>query len=336
MFGSKIFLRLFFKRTYATYKRFDNTTSSSSFTTSYAHLLTNRKTLYIGGGLLGFYVYNLHDAPYTHRSRFIWVPYWLETKIGDYSYRQIYQQFQLQILPHSNPLYNRVSTIMNKLLDVALNDNINDDLNARFLNHLKSLKWEINIIQNDSLPPNAFILPNGKIFIFSSIMPICKNEDGLATVLSHELSHQLAQHSSEQLLKQPVYMALSTILYTITGVSWFNDLLINGVLTMSASREMESEADHIGCELLARACFNPQESINFWHRMSQAEKKAAGIVSQEGGYLNTWEFFSTHPATSRRIADIQKWMPQLLQIRESSGCYEYGRFYNFNKSYFSR
>ncbi|KAF6071451.1 hypothetical protein FOB64_001187 [Candida albicans] len=174
MFGSKIFSRLFFKRTYATYKRFDNTTSSSSFTTSYAHLLTNRKTLYIGGGLLGFYVYNLHDAPYTHRSRFIWVPYWLETKIGDYSYRQIYQQFQSQILPHSNPLYNRVSTIMNKLLDVALNDNINDDLNARFLNHLKSLKWEINIIQNDSLPPNAFILPNGKIFIFSSIMPICK------------------------------------------------------------------------------------------------------------------------------------------------------------------
>ena len=74
---------------------------------------------------------------------------------------------------------------------------------------------------------------------------------------------------------------------------------------MPASREMESEADHIGCELLARACFNPQESINFWHRMSQAEKKAAGIVSQEGGYLNTWEFFSTHPATSRRIADIQ-------------------------------
>ena len=90
----------------------------------------------------------------------------------------------------------------------------------------EKFKMEINIIQNDSLPPNAFILPNGKIFIFSSIMSICQNEDGLATVLSHELSHQ---HSSEQLLKQPVYMVLSTILYTITGVSWFNDLLINGV-----------------------------------------------------------------------------------------------------------
>ena len=80
-------------------------------------------------------------------------------------------------------------------------------------------------------------------------------------MLSHELSHQLAQHSSEQLLKQPIYMVLSIILYTITGVSWFNDLLINGVLTMPASREMESEADHIGCELLARACLIPKNPL---------------------------------------------------------------------------
>ncbi|EMG48212.1 hypothetical protein G210_1265, partial [Candida maltosa Xu316] len=309
---------------------FDNKTSS--FTTSYSHLLTSRKLLYTGAGLIGFYVYNLHEAPYTHRLRFLWVPYWLENKIGDYSYGQIYGQFRSMILPHSNPLYARVSNIMNKLLTVALTDNINENLDSRFLAHLKSLKWEINIVESNDSPPNAFILPNGKIFIFSSILPICANDDGLATVLAHELSHQLAQHSSEQLSKQPIYMVLSTILYTITGISWFNDLLINGVLTMPASREMESEADHIGCELLARACFDPRQSIKFWERMSQAEKRLGG-----GGVgLGNLEFFSTHPATSRRIQDIEKWMPQLMQIRESSGCYEYGRFHNFSANYFKR
>lgn len=338
MFRTRLNFHPWLKRTYATYKRFDN--SKSSFTTSYTHLLTNRKTLYIGGGLLGFYIYNSHEAPYTKRRRFIWVPYWLENKIGDYSYYQIYNQFKLMILPHSNPLYSKVSNIMNKLLNVALTDNNIDDgndLNQRFLNHLRSLNWEINIIENNSLPPNAFILPNGKIFIFSSILSICENDDGLATVLAHELSHQLAQHSSEQLSKQPIYLILSTILYSITGISWFNDLLINGVLTMPASREMESEADHIGCELLAKACFNPKEAINFWQRMNQAEQRLSGSNGSGGGNrLQTLEFFSTHPATSKRISDIQKWMPQLLQIRESSGCYEYGRFHNFNQSYFKR
>ena len=141
------------------------------------------------------------------------------------------------------------------------------------------------------MPPNAFILPNGKIFIFSSILPICENDDGLATVLAHELSHQLAQHSSEQLLKQPIYLVLSTILYSITGISWFNDLLINGVLTMPASREMESEADHIGCELLAKACFHPEQAINFWQRMSQAEKRLTGRTVAGMESIQTWEFF---------------------------------------------
>ncbi|RCK56043.1 Mitochondrial metalloendopeptidase OMA1 [Candida viswanathii] len=283
MFRSRLYFHPWLKRTYATYKRFDNT--SSSFTTSYAHLLTSRKALYVGGGLLGSTSTTSTQPPT----------------------RAIYNQFKLMILPHSNPLYSRVSNIMNKLLTVALTDNINDDLNQKFLKHLKAC-------------------------IGRSTSSRTTKRRRVSHCVSHELSHQLAQHSSEQLLKQPIYLVLSTILYSITGITWFNDLLINGVLMMPASREMESEADHIGCELLARACFNPEESIRFWERMSQAEQRLSGRVPA----TQMLEFFSTHPATSRRIADIQKWMPQLLQIRESAGCYDYGRFHNFNQSYFKR
>ncbi|CAI5759101.1 unnamed protein product [Candida verbasci] len=310
-----------FTRTYATYKRFNNTTKS----VNYYNLLHSRKTLYVGGGLIGFYIYNLHEAPYTHRRRFIWVPFWLGEKIGDYTYKQIMYQYGSQILPHSNPLYSKVSNVMNKLLQVSLNSE--ETHQKQFL---KNLNWEINIINNDSLPPNAFILPNGKIFIFSSILRICQNDDGLATVLSHELSHQLAQHSNEQLSSQPIYMALSTILYTLTGVSWFNDLLINGVLTMPASREMESEADHIGCEILARACFDPKQSIYFWQRMNQAEKRLGGEANAR------LEWFSSHPATSRRIADIESWMPKLEQIKADSNCHSFYQFDEFHRNFFKR
>ncbi|RLV91439.1 Mitochondrial metalloendopeptidase OMA1 [Spathaspora sp. JA1] len=311
-----------FVRRYATYKRFSGANSTS--TRNYYQLLTSRNGLYLVGGSLGFYIYNLHEAPYTHRRRFIWIPYWLETKIGDYSYQQIKYQFQNQILPPTHPLYKRISNVMNKLLVVALT-NETSNTSQQQQEHLRNLKWEINVVASEQDPPNAFILPNGKIFIFSSIIPICQNDDGLATVLSHELSHQLAQHSSEQLSAQPFYLMLSTLLYSITGIRGINDLLISGLLTMPASREMESEADRIGCELMARACFNPESSLGFWARMNQMEK-------QTGKEMNQW--FSTHPATSKRIHDIQSWMPELNSIRDSAGCGHYFEFQQGVRNFF--
>lgn len=280
---------------------------------------------------MAFYVYNLNEAPYTHRYRFLWVPYWMERKIGDYSYSLIISQFGRQLVPSSDPQYRRIRDVMNRLLTSAIN-NTTDPQQAA---HLKSLDWSISIIQvqdPQKEPPNAFILPNGKVFIFSSIFPICKNEDGLATVLSHELSHQLANHSSEQLSKQPIYIALSTILYAATGISWFNDLLIAGLLQMPSSREMESEADRIGCELMARSCFDIHEAVHFWNRMENWEKRAAPMV--RGGMLQ--EFLSTHPNTSKRVHDIQSWMPELEQIREASNCNHWGQFDDFQRNFFGR
>ncbi|EGW35641.1 uncharacterized protein SPAPADRAFT_53830 [Spathaspora passalidarum NRRL Y-27907] len=315
---------MFFFRRYATYKRFNGNTSSSSY--NYLQVLTSRKVAYFAAGSIGFYVYNLHEAPYTHRKRFIWIPYSLEEKAGDYSYQQIKEQYQHQILPPSHPLYRRISSIMNKLLDVALTGENSEVPNAQ-LQHLRNLKWEINVVASEKDPPNAFILPNGKIFIFSSIIPICQDDNGLATVLSHELSHQLAQHSSEQLSYKPIYTLLSILLCTITGVPAVRELLTLG-FSLPASREMESEADRIGCELMARACFNPESSIGFWQRMSQVEAQAG--KSWEG--LNQW--LSTHPATSKRIHDIQSWMPELNSIRDSAGCNHYYDFQQGVRNFF--
>ncbi|ODV79011.1 uncharacterized protein CANTADRAFT_26093 [Suhomyces tanzawaensis NRRL Y-17324] len=302
-------------RHYASYRRFDNSPTPSITLTNF---LYNRNNIYLGLGLVAVYVYNLDEAPFTHRSRFIWIPYWLERKIGDYSYQQILYQYQNDIVPSSDPLYGRIRTIMNRLLTSAINYSDNEKQRE----HLKSLDWTIHVIKVDpnKVPPNAFILPNGKIFIFSSILPICHDDNGLATVLSHELSHQLAHHTLEQLSSQPFYIMLSAILYSLTGTAGLNDLLILGMLQMPASREMESEADHIGCELLARLCYDVQEAVKFWGRMSDFEARMNG----SGRQALLQEFFSTHPATGKRIHDIQGWLPELEHIKESLGCYQYG------------
>lgn len=316
-------------RTYANYQRFNNSRQGNLNWSNWYQMLRSRNAAYVGAGVAGFYVYNLHEAPFTHRKRFLWVPYWLERKVGDYSYQQLLSEYQHQILPPNSPVYLQISLIMNKLLAVAL-EGIDD---AKQKENLKSLDWKIHVIQVDSSqPPNAFILPNGKIFIFSSILPICQNSDGLATVLSHELSHQLAHHSSEQISKSPIYLASSAGLYSLTGLSELSLLLTSGLLKLPASREMESEADHIGCELLAKSCFNLKEVPKFWNRMASLEKASSG---EEGYGSGLQEFFSTHPATSKRLHDIEGWMPKLEQIKESSACYQYGTFQNATKSFFS-
>lgn len=305
-------------RSYATYRRFNNNLSFN-----YNKILTSRTFMYTVGGFAVFYIYNQDEAPFTNRRRLLWVPYWAEKKIGDMSYRQIMAQYGRQIVPHNDPIYSEISNIVNKLLHTAF-ENSPDQ---RQVDHLKSLKWEIHVVKVNpkEVPPNAFILPNGKVFIFSSILPICRDSTGIATVLSHELSHQLAHHSMEQLSKQPIYMALSTILYMATGISWFNDLLIAGLLTMPASREMESEADRIGCELMARSCYNLSEIPKFWQRMHYFEEQQLGRIRTP--LFN--EFLSTHPNTNKRIHDIQSWMPELNNIRESSNCNQFMQFRNF-------
>lgn len=265
----------------------------------------NKPLLYTLGGATCFVVYNLNEAPFTQRLRLLWVPAWMERKIGDYLYRQILGQFHGQIVPENDRIYAQVGKVMDRLLHTAKAYS-SEEQRAR----LEKLHWKIHIVRSNE--PNAFILPNGKIFVFSSILPICQNESGLATVLAHELSHQLARHSLEQLSKQPLYVLLLTAIYATTGVLFFSDLLVAGLLQMPALREMESEADRIGCELVARLCFDLAEPIRFWRRMEQVERQMQ--------QLQLAQFFSTHPHTQKRIDDIASWMPHLRELREASQC----------------
>lgn len=296
-----------FTRCHSTYRRFNNHVSSSHF------FYDPNFRKYAGGFLVLsglFYITHLEEAPVSGRRRFIWISEGMEKKIGDYTYKQVLGENRGKILAPNHPVSVNVSKVFQKILAVSPVDE-------------SHLDWKVHIVNDPHAPPNAFVLPGGKVFVFSSILGICKNDDGLATVLSHEFAHQLARHTGENLSKTPIYAILGLVMYGLTGADFFNSLLINTIFKMPASREMESEADFIGLMLMSEACFDPREASKLWERMSNWEKKSG--VRQP-------EFLSTHPGTERRISNMQKWLPEAEDKRAKAHCDDFVSFYDFGRS----
>ncbi|ORY22491.1 peptidase family M48-domain-containing protein [Naematelia encephala] len=175
----------------------------------------------------------------------------------------------------------------------------------------KETEWEVYVI-DDRETKNAFVLPGGKIFVFTGILPVSQNDDGLATVLGHEVAHQVARHPAERMSYMKVLFVAGLLLESLGLDVGFSRALLTLLLQLPNSRTSESEADYIGLRLMSRACYNPEESTRMWQRMSESEKgrSVAGSV----------DFLSTHPANAKRIKQLQKWMPEAQQIRAASPC----------------
>jgi predicted Zn-dependent protease len=172
--------------------------------------------------------------------------------------------------------------------------------------------WEVVVFQDEAA--NAFALPGRKIGVNSGLLKVAKNQDQLATVIGHEVAHILAQHSNERVSQQfAVEQGLGLINALASPQSGTGRTLMGllgvgaeyGIL-MPYSRVQESEADRLGLELMARAGFDPAESINLWKNMS-----AAG-----GGQPP--EFLSTHPSHSTRIGDLKASLPAAQQLQRTA------------------
>lgn len=174
-------------------------------------------------------------------------------------------------------------------------------------------QWEFNLIRSPDV--NAFCLPGGKVAVFSSILPVAENADGLAVVLGHEISHAIARHGAERLAHQRLaeigQLALGVAARDMDEGARRSVLGAFGVgaqlgVLLPFSREHESEADYMGLIFMARACFDPREAPRFWKRMDEATR-AGGVPP---------EFLSTHPNPEHRIAQLEAWMPEVLAERE--------------------
>ncbi|MEP2669243.1 MAG: M48 family metallopeptidase [Cyclobacteriaceae bacterium] len=174
---------------------------------------------------------------------------------------------------------------------------------------LAGFNWEFNLIQDDETV-NAWCMPGGKVAFYTAIMPICKDELGVAVVMGHEVAHAIANHGRERMSQGLLAeFGLSTL-----GAAMGQNPTATQSIFMQAvgvgtnvgmlkfSRSHESEADHIGLIFMAMAGYDPSAAPKFWERMS----------ALSGGQAPP-EFLSTHPSHETRINDLEGWIPEAMQ-----------------------
>lgn len=180
--------------------------------------------------------------------------------------------------------------------------------NNGYADQVSEYAWEFNLVKSNEV--NAFCMPGGKIVVYEGILPITRDETGLAVVLGHEVAHAVAKHANERMSQQMVTQYGTAAVGTALGNS------SEGVKTAAAaaiglgtqygillpySRKQELEADKLGLIFMAMAGYDPSEASSFWTRMSQ----------NSGG--STPEFASTHPSDETRIKKIQEDLPEALK-----------------------
>ena len=172
--------------------------------------------------------------------------------------------------------------------------------------------WEIKVFEDDSA--NAFALPGGKIGVNTGLLQVARNQDQLATVIGHEVGHVLARHANERMSQELAVQGGLAVLGSMAGGSSGLSPDVIQALGLGAeygillpfSRVQESEADVIGLDLMARAGFDPRQSIRLWENMSRA------------GTAQPPEFLSTHPSHGTRIQNLQARMGLAMQTFEAA------------------
>ena len=214
-------------------------------------------------------------VPLTNRSQLLLIPEGTELQLGLSSYQDILKKARVSHDPALNEQVTRVGTRI-----------------------------------AEATGRNAFCLPGGKVAVYTGILPITRDDAGLAAVLGHEVSHAIARHGgeriSQQLAVQGGLMATQVALAQRDArtTQWVAAGLGAGAtvgLLLPWSRLQESEADHLGLIYMARAGYHPQAARDLWVRMASL-----------GGPRQP-EFLSTHPAPGTRITQIEAWIPEALQ-----------------------
>jgi predicted Zn-dependent protease len=170
--------------------------------------------------------------------------------------------------------------------------------------------WEFNLVESSDI--NAWCMPGGKVAVYTGILPLTGTEGGLATVMGHEIAHAIEEHSVAQVSNQMALQLGAQVLGAASQMSNNQGVaVINQVYGIGApigmlkfSRNDELAADRAGLIIMAMAGYNPNDAITFWERMAGAKAESGGAPP---------EFLSTHPSDARRIAQLEKYIPEAMQ-----------------------
>lgn len=263
-------------------------------------------------GLYFAYYYFSHsnNASFTGRNQLLDTSAQEEAALGLQSYQEILQQSQVV---RSGPVVQEVQTIAQRLIDAApkVEQYLAEKNGTPASTDWSAFEWQASVIQSDQV--NAFCLPGGKIAVYTGIIPVAANSDGLAVVMGHEIAHALLRHGGERMAQQKLVQIGSIAASMSTGDMdpGQRQMVMAAIgagaqygLLLPFSRSHESEADQVGLILAAAACYDPQEAPKLWERMAaQGNQKPP-------------EFMSTHPSESTRIEQLNGWMAEAMQVRQ--------------------
>jgi len=222
---------------------------------------------------------------------------------------EAYQQMLAEMKVSTNPEYTTAVEDVGRRIAVVTDQHMKEEGRELF-------EWEFKVIA-DPKTINAFCLPGGKVAFYTGILPICKDANGIAVVMGHEVGHAYAKHGatrmSTQLLGELTVASVSAALSSnvssdtaqIATAALGAGFTIGVVLPFS--RADEEDADRTGLLLMAEAGYDPREAVAFWERMQQA----TGGSSQP-------TFLSTHPGTEDRISDLREHLPKAIEVYNRS------------------
>ncbi len=242
-----------------------------------------------------YYMTHTEYVPITGRQQLVDLTVEEEKKLGIQSYQEILQQSKIV---QQGELVEQIRKIGERIAAIA---------------NLPHAAWEFNLIHSPQL--NAFALPGGKVAVYTGIVPIADNVNGMAVIMGHEIAHVIARHGAERLAYEKLKnLGMLAVTVSVSDMDLKTQAVVMGAMglgshygmTLPFSRLHESEADYIGLLLMSRACFDPNEAPKFWQRMTKASSSDAQLA----------EFMSTHPSHDSRIKQLQEWIPEALQERQ--------------------
>ena len=237
-----------------------------------------------------------------NRSQFMLLPSSTIDKMSSQAYAQTLGEAKKKNTLNVNPaMLARVRGISNKLIAQV----------GVFRPDAAQWNWEVNVEKNDQL--NAYCMPGGKIMVLSGLVEkINATDDELGAVIGHEIAHALREHGRERMSQAYVQQfGLQALAAFVTGAAGGAAVQAAGMgsqlfFAMPNGREQEREADKMGLELAARAGYNPDAAVTLWQKMGAQSKSTPP------------EFFSTHPASANRIAELKALAPKVRPLYEAA------------------
>ncbi|KAJ7032418.1 peptidase family M48-domain-containing protein [Mycena alexandri] len=265
---------------------------------------------------------SLESAPETGRRRFMAISEGEEAVLQRLALQETLEKYRGKILPLSHPLTQQVRRISRRIIvssnlghlegehpqqPLSVGPGAFAGLSAEIPRSpalRRDSEWVVLVV-NDPQLVNAFAAP-GLVCVFTGIVPIARNEAGLAAVIGHEIAHVTLRHSVELASQNKLLLPAIGLLFLLGIDPGLSSIVTQYLYSLPHSRALETEADIVGLKLMSRACYDPAAAPRFFEDLKRIEQS------------DVPKFLRTHPPTAERIAHLKTLLPQNYDIYKSS------------------